>query len=225
MLMVGETMGGWAFSFRSEDDIYLHESLQHRWKDKGLFAVPESVIYDPVNDVCYVSNYFNDGNEYISKISVDGKVLEPEWSKGLRMPTGMCLRDDTLYVIDRSGINMIDTHTGKILKKIPLQGAQMSNDIAIDAGGNTYVTDTQLNKLYRYSGDSLETLLDSDVLNGPNGLLLDGDRLLIGQNEKLLLMNTSTPGQGLADFSFIPGKNLLIIPTFYDNSIVCLLFH
>jgi DNA-binding beta-propeller fold protein YncE len=272
VLMVGETMGGWAFSFRKENDVYVHESLQKQWTIKGPLAVPETVVYDPKNDVCYVSNYFNDGNEYISKISTEGKVLVREWIKDLQMPTGMCVWNYNLYAIDRSGLNVIDTREGKIVKKIPLKGTQMPNDVAVDAEGNLYITDTPSNMLFIYSNDSLETLLTGDVLNGPNGLFIDGGQLLIGMNEKVLvmnlkdkkvttlvelergsnvdgiqqdgkgnylisdyngklycitrkgekslLMNTSTPGQWIADFSFIPEKKLLVIPTFYENSVI-----
>ena len=147
------------------------------------------------------------------------------------------------------------------------------NNVAIDARGNLYITDTPLNRLYRYSADTLETILNEDILNGPNGLLIDGNHLLIGQNEeilkldltsravtsiakfepgsnidgiqsdgrgnylvsdyggklyrltpdgnKILLLNTSTPGLTLADFSYIPEKKRLIIPTLYNNSVVC----
>jgi hypothetical protein len=273
LLLVGETMGGWAFSFRKEDEIWKDKSLHSCWTEKGPFGVPESAVYDAIHDVCYISNYFNEGNEYISKISVDGKILEQAWITGVRMPTGMCILEDTLYVVDRSGIQLIDILGSRILRTIQVKGAQMINDVAIDARGNLYITDTPLNRLYRYSADTLETILNEDILNGPNGLLIDGNHLLIGQNEeilkldltsravtsiakfepgsnidgiqsdgrgnylvsdyggklyrltpdgnKLLLLNTSTPGLTLADFSYIPGKKRLIIPTLYNNSVVC----
>jgi len=38
--------------------------------------------------------------------------------------------------------------------------------------------------------------------------------------KKTLLLNTATPGIQTADFTYIPEKKLIIIPTFFNNSIV-----
>ena len=51
------------------------------WETEKIFELPESVIYDSKNDVLYVSNItdhpFNkDGTGYISKIGLDGNVIE-----------------------------------------------------------------------------------------------------------------------------------------------------
>ena len=51
------------------------------WETEKIFELPESVIYDSKNDVLYVSNItdhpFNkDGTGYISKIGLDGTVIE-----------------------------------------------------------------------------------------------------------------------------------------------------
>jgi len=91
LVQLGESMGGWAFCFREEDEVYSDPSITKRWELKDSVAIPECVVYDPVNKVCYVSNYFNEGNEFISKISLDGKVLSREWITGVVMPTGMAL--------------------------------------------------------------------------------------------------------------------------------------
>ena len=54
------------------------------WETEQIFELPESVIYDATNDVLYVSNItdhpFNkDGTGYISKIGLDGTVIEKKW--------------------------------------------------------------------------------------------------------------------------------------------------
>ena len=51
------------------------------WETEKIFELPESAIYDKKNDVLYVSNItdhpFNkDGTGYISKIGLDGTVIE-----------------------------------------------------------------------------------------------------------------------------------------------------
>lgn len=271
MVQVGETMGGWAFCFRNKNEIFLHPSVQKAFTLKEGISIPEAILCDPQQDVCYVSNYFCEGNESLSKLSPDGKVIEAEWITGLRMPAGMCLDGHLLYVVDRTGLNVIDTRNGTLMKKIPLPGMQMPNDVAIDGEGNIYITDTPANALFRYADGNLEPWMGSDLLQSPNALLVDGDHLLIGQNEKLvsvaiadkkittlvllergsnvdgiqsdgqghflisdfrgklyrispegskdLLINTATPGDYSADFAFIPGKKLILIPTLTTNSI------
>jgi hypothetical protein len=42
---------------------------------------------------------------------------------------------------------------------------------------------------------------------------------LTGQGERILLLDTSNPGEKIADFAYIPKLKLLIIPTFDGNSL------
>jgi hypothetical protein len=268
LLLVAETMGGWGFCFRRGDEVFTHPVLKKEWGLKSGLALPEAVAYDPGNGVCYVSNYFNDGQEFISKISPAGEVIEREWIKGLRMPTGMLVKGNALYAVDRSGLNVIDIKKKEITEKIPLPGVRMANDVAMDRKGNLYVSDTPAGIVYRYSQGKLEPWLEN--LSRPNALFCEKDRLLVGQNEKLvavdlkskaaqtlavfereanidgieadgsgylvgdhngklyrlaangektLLLDTSNPGDKIADFAYIPKLRLLIIPTFDANSL------
>jgi hypothetical protein len=270
LVELGESSGGWAFAFRREDEVFRAEGIVEAWALKGPFAMPESAVYDPAGGVCYVSNYFNEGREYISKISPAGEVLAREWVTGLRMPTGMCVKNGTLYAVDRTGLNVIDVSKAKIEEKIPLPGVRNPNDVAVDGDGNLYISDTPGNAVYRYSGGRLEKWLEG--LDGPNGLCCERGRLLVGQNGGILaaalgsgevtlianfepgsnidgleldgrgnilasdyrgkmyvvhpdgtktrLLDTSTPGASIADFAFIPGREVVIIPTLADNAVV-----
>jgi hypothetical protein len=270
LLQVGESSGGWGFCVRREDDVFRDTSVEKAWSMKGTVSVPESAVYDPSRDVCYVSSYFNEGREYVSRISPAGNVIDGEWITGLRQPTGMCIKGKMLVVVDRSGLNLIDIEKGEITEKIPMSGARMPNDVAVDGDGRLYVSDTPGNAVFRYADGKLEKWLGG--LDGPNGLLCDRGRLLIGQNGKLLaadfmsrtletladfeagsnidglqsdgrgnylvsdyhgklylvtpsggktvLLDTATPGAFIADFAFVPGRGLIVIPTFTDNSLV-----
>ena len=73
LLLVGETMGGWGFCFRRADEVFTHAALKKEWSAKNGLALPEAVVFDPKNNVCYVSNYFNEGREFISKVSSLGR--------------------------------------------------------------------------------------------------------------------------------------------------------
>lgn len=270
LALVGETMGGWGFCFRRSEEVFADPALKKEWSlNKGL-ALPEAVVLDPANNVCYVSNYFNEGQEFISKVSPAGQIIEREWIKKLRMPTGMLVKGNTLYAVDRNGLNVINIKKGEIVEKIPLPGMRMPNDVAMDGAGNLYISDTAGGAVYRYARGKLEPWLEN--LARPNALLCEKGRLLVGQNEKIiavdlkskaaqvlarfereanidgieadgrggylvgahngrlyrlsaqgekiLLLDTSTPEEKMADFAYIPRLKLLIIPTFDGNSLV-----
>ncbi|MBN2093451.1 hypothetical protein JW964_27750 [candidate division KSB1 bacterium] len=189
-VQMGESMGGWAFCFRKEAEIYHLASIEKKWVIKGPVSIPEAIVYDPAQNVCYVSNYFNEGKEFLSKISPGGEVLTREWITGLRMPTGMCLKENTLYAIDRTGLNVIDTRKGEITEKIQLTGMLMPNDVAIDGTGNLYISDTRGNAVFRYAKGKLEKWLEG--LDGPNALCYENNNLLIGQNGQILVANIRT---------------------------------
>lgn len=205
LVQVGERMGGWAFCFRREDQICTHPSVTKSWILKGPLAMPEAVHYDRINDVCYVSNYFNEGVEFVAKISTDGKVIAREWIAGLRMPTGMCQSGNTLYVVDRSGVNVVDITRGEITAKIALPGMQMPNDIAVDQAGVLYISDTRGNAVFRYDQGKLEKWLTG--LDGPNALLQERDHLLVGQNSAVLQVNLADRQMRTLAL-FEPGANI-----------------
>jgi hypothetical protein len=184
LLLLGETSGGWGFCFRRGDEVFVHPSLRREWELKAGLALPEAVAHDPASAACFVSNYFNDGREYISRVSADGQVSEREWLAGLRMPTGLLVKGSTLYAVDRSGLNLIDIRERKIVKTIPLPGVRMANDVAMDRAGNIYISDTLAGMVFRLRGETLEPWLQG--LERPNALLCERDRLLVGQNGKLV---------------------------------------
>lgn len=269
LVMVGESSGGWAFCFRDENAVMIHPSLKKEWAMEGGVSLPEAAVYDPVRDVVYVANYFNEGNEFLSKVSTSGKILVREWIKGLRRPTGMALNGNTLYAVDRAGLNVIDIEKAEIASTIPLTGMRAPNDTALAENGDLFISDLPAGAVFKYSGGKLERWIEN--LNGPNGLLAEEDRLIVGQNEallavnladksvnvltrfeqgsnidglaadgrggyfvsdyngklyriskdgtKILLLNTSTPGDQIADFAYIAGRKLLFIPMFQANGL------
>jgi len=190
-VQVGEAMGGWGFCFRRDQEVCLDRSVKKLFTLTEGISVPEAVIYDPLKDVCYVANYFNEGKESLSKISPDGTLLEAKWVTGVQMPTGMCLAGDTLYSVTRTGITVIDTREGKILEMIPLPGVKSPNDVAVDGEGTLYISDTPGNTVFRYTGGSLEPFLGPDLLESPNALHVEGEFLLVGEKERLVSVSLS----------------------------------
>jgi len=178
------------------------------WETKGL-AQPESVVVDPATGAIYVSNIVGavmqkDGNGFIAKLNGDGKVVTRQWVKGLDSPTGLALHDRTLYVADVDQLVEINAASGEIVKRHPAKGATFLNDVAIDPDGTVYVSDTPSNTIWRLKNGSFEPWIADDKLNGPNGLLVQGDMLVVASLGKI-------PGVGqkqeLAGLSLISLKD------------------
>jgi DNA-binding beta-propeller fold protein YncE len=159
------------------------------WEVKGL-AQPESVVEDPATGVIYVSNINGavmqkDGNGFISRLTANGKMLERQWVKGLNAPTGLALHDRTLYAADVDQLIEINAASGGIVKRYDAKGAIFLNDVAVDDDGTVYVSDTPTNTIWRLKDGSFEPWLANDALNGPNGLLVQGDKLIVASLGKI----------------------------------------
>lgn len=78
----------------------------------------------------------------------------------------------------------------------------------------------QITRLASFPGG----LMDG-VTNGPNGSWLvshNQGRLsqVSARGEVTVLLDLTVPGTVIADFAYIPEKNLLVLPTFFDNRVV-----
>ncbi len=153
------------------------------WRTDTLLMTPESVIYDRKRDIFYVTNLNfeprkKDGNGFISRMDKEGKISDLKWIEGLSSPKGMAIAGDTLYAADVDEIVAMDINSGTIIRKIPIAGAKMLNDITSDSDGDLYISDTDANKIHLYSKGVLTEWL-TEGLNGPNGLLSEESRLLV----------------------------------------------
>lgn len=182
LLLIAEAFGGWGFMCVDGDAVFEHESMAKAWQLPRRLSYPESAVYDTKRKVLYVSNFFNNGREFVAKVRPDGQLEQLEWVTGLSRPTGMCIFDDRLYVIDRTGLVEIDIELGQVANRYPIPGAMFANDVSFDASGNAYVSDTRRNVVYRFSGGEFEVWLDDDRIVQPNGLCVDGDMLIVGNS-------------------------------------------
>ncbi len=156
--------------------------LVQKWETDTILKTPESVFYDAKNQVLYVANmdgdaWAKDGKGSISKVGLDGTIINAEWVKGLNAPKGMGLWNDRLFVADLTQIAIINISSGAIEGSIRVAGSKGLNDLSIDATGVIYVTDSQGKRLYRVENNSTTIVLDS--LQGPNGVLVRGADLYI----------------------------------------------
>jgi hypothetical protein len=153
------------------------------WEVSGL-ENPESALPLAEAGIVYVSNVAGsptdkDGNGFISTLSLEGKVTALKWATGLDAPKGLALAGSRLYVSDIDRLVEIDTNDGRIVASHAAKDAKFLNDVAADSEGRVYVSDMFTNTIWRLAGGKFEPWLESSDLNGPNGLLVQGDRLIV----------------------------------------------
>lgn len=166
------------------------------------FSAPESVLWDAGSRLFYVSNVAGsgkakDGQGWVSLLGEDGRILAPQWAKGLNAPKGLALSRGRLYAADIDHVAVIDLKTGAVLERIPAPGALFLNDAAAAPDGSVYVSDTLADAIWRLRPDGvLEEWARGDRLEGPNGLHVRGGRLYV-----------AAWGKAAGDFSTkVPGR-------------------
>ena len=154
------------------------------WQTDSVFEQPESVVYDGQNKRLFVSNINGDGtvadgNGYISLLSLDGKIVDLHWLDGLNAPKGLTIVGNTLYVADINELVVIDIKNKKIIRRYSAPEAKFLNDVAADNKGNIYVSAFLTNTIYRLANDKFDVWLQTEQLEVPNGLLVEGNQLIV----------------------------------------------
>ena len=172
--------------------------LTKQWETEKELRIPESILYDESRDILYVSNINGkptekNGQGFISKVSLDGKIEVLKWVTGLNAPKGSAIYGNKLYVSDIDQLVELDLKTGKILNRYPAAGAKFLNDVATDAMGNVYVTDMspENSVIYRLSEGNLMVWMKGAPIRNPNGLYMEEKRLMIGNSGDGSLMAIS----------------------------------
>ncbi len=157
------------------------------WETEKVFELPESVIYDPKNDVLYISNitdhpFKKDGTGYISKVGLDGTIIKKKWIDKLNAPKGLTISNDKLYIADVDELVEVDIANSKVVMKYKGYGSVCMNDVTADKYGNVYVGDTYNDTIYRLNQfGQLPAWFYSPGL-APNGIHIDDEEgnLIVG---------------------------------------------
>lgn len=257
--------------------------IEKVWEISEGLEAPESVVYDTERDVLYVSNYtrfVKNGTPYadcfISKVSLNGQVIDKEWISHLSSPTGLFLKDNLLYIVERFGIAVYDIEHEKMKTRYHIRTKFFINDVSVDFENNIYVTESGGETLYRIKGNKVTSWVKSDSIGDANGLSFIDGQIYIGVNEdgflksintktkkisnvyhlgegnidgikkrrnQLLISlyekgmrlidengeiidfaNTASTGLHCADFEYIPHKDMIIVPSLFDNTLTAYRF-
>jgi len=249
-------------------------TLTRLWDTEAKFTTAESVFYDAANNVLYVSCMGGmppdkkDGDGFIARVSMDGKITDLKWVSGLDAPKGMGTVGNTLYVADIDRIVAIDVITGKISNSWKVSGASLLNDIATSENGIVYISDSNKGTIFQLVKGKVTVMLTDTSMHGTNGLFVDGKNLLIAGDGSTYTVDIASLtvqklaegivagdgieryGDGLfqsswlgevyyidaagkitkvldtkevklntADIEIIENKNVLLVPTFFGNSV------
>ena len=148
------------------------------------FDQPESVVANLAEKAIYVSNINGqptelNGKGYISKLSLDGKVLDKHWLGNLDAPKGIAIYGDFLYIADMQQVHQVSISQGKIVNQFQVNQAKMLNDITVSSDGTVYISDLLGGGIYRISDNQISAWFSHENLAHPNGLLWRQDELLI----------------------------------------------
>lgn len=170
--------------------------LEKVWETDAVFRNPESVVFDPVRKLLYVSNFNRipsdpgSADDCISVLDLDGNLLEPGWICGLKAPCGMCIHKDRLFVGERDGISVFDIGGAERIRKYQVK-AGFLNDVATDEQGIIYYTDTSPRKreastVCAIRDGKADTIADEPIIRA-NGLTWHEGALLVGNSGDMKL--------------------------------------
>ena len=137
------------------------------------FSSPESTIVNKSD--LYVSNVgkelkptLKDGDGFISKLDVNGKIKELHFIDGLDAPKGMGIIGNTLFVADINTLRGFDLQTKKEVFNVVFEGVNFLNDITVKDSNTLFIGASDTSAIYEVniSNKSYKKLMDFTVANG-----------------------------------------------------------
>jgi sugar lactone lactonase YvrE len=155
------------------------------WTVTEGIETPESTYADPASGFIYVSQIAGapdgrDGNGRIVKLDRNGTIVSATWVTGLNAPKGLRSCQGTLWTADLDEIVGVSIADGRVTSRAKIAGAQFLNDVACGADGTVYVSDMLASRIHAIRNGAVSTLAEGEDLEYPNGLLVEGDRLIVG---------------------------------------------
>lgn len=163
--------------------------LHTLWNSETTLTTSESVLYDKLHNLLYVSCINGvppdkkDGDGFIAKVGLDGKIITHKWVTGLDGPKGMGLAGSTLYVTDITRLVAIDIESGKIANTWKVDGAVFLNDVAVTEDGIVYFTDSGTSTIYKMADGKVSVFHADATLGGTNGIMVEGNTMYLAAYE------------------------------------------
>ncbi len=164
---------------------------------QGLRKV-ESIVCDRSVGVLYASsgeNYEVGTSGFISRISLEGELLDLRWVERLNRPTGMALADSILYVADVNRLVAINTADASVIATFesPIANPGL-NDVVVSEAGEVFISASAIHGVFKLNDGHLELWLqDEKNLEWANGLAVKDQQILVaGMNLSSVNMSTKS---------------------------------
>ena len=160
---------------------------------------PESVYYDAASGFVFSSQIggdasARDGDGRLVKLTVDGKMVDANWAKGLDAPKGLRSYRGTLYVADIDQVVGFDINSGREVSRVKIADAKFLNDLCTGPDGAIYTTDSFANRVWVIRNGVASLFSDAPQLLLPNGILVDGNKVLVATDGSGGRGGGGTPG-------------------------------
>lgn len=170
------------FQTSSNMEEVLTPSLKEVWASDTSLRTPESVLFDRERKLIYVANvnmnpWEKDGNGFISKMDLQGNIIDLNWIEGFHGPKGMGIINNSLFVADIDEVVEIDLEASKIINRYEVPDTPTLNDITI-GNGVVYISGSDSNKVFELKDGVVTEILSADF-GRPNGLFYESERLLM----------------------------------------------
>jgi len=171
--------------------------------------------------------YVTDIDQLIEVNLESGKISNKYPVEGGQFLNDLATYDGKVYFTDMNTgkVHLLDG--GKI--STVTEGHESINGIAIGEDGMLYVLDKTGMKSLQADGTSM---ILNDVVTGGDGLVILGDGNYVASRwageiyfvnsdgSETLLLDTKNAESNTADIGFIPGDNIVLVPTFFKNKVV-----
>ena len=169
---------------QGNDESQISVKLELLWETESLLQTPESVYADESRSILYVSNMNNSAapnsaSGYISKVGLDGNIVELKWVEGLNGPKGMGVFENNLYVSDNDELVTINIETGKIVEKTKIEEDPRLNGLTVGGDGSVYVAGYAKDVIYKVKNGVVESVFTGAQGENFNGLLWEESRMLL----------------------------------------------
>jgi hypothetical protein len=177
-------------------------TLTQIWATDAVIATPESVLPDLKNNLLYVSlidggPWDADGRGGIGHLTNKGTGYDSLWITGLNAPKGLGMHRDRMYAADISEVVVVDIPKGKLIRKIPVEGASGLNDITVTEKGIVFVSDSKTGKIWKLENEKPELYLEN--ITGANGLKAVKDELYFAKGSVLMKADAKKQVSKIAD--------------------------
>jgi hypothetical protein len=164
--------------------------LVQLWSTDAIVNTPESVLPDLKNNLLYVSlidggPWDVDGKGGIGRMTNKGMSYDSMWITGLNAPKGLGMYRDKMYAADISDVVVVDIPKGKLIRKIPIEGASGLNDITVSEKGVVFVSDSKTGRIWKLEDEKPALYLEN--VTGANGLKAVKEGLVFAKGPALMI--------------------------------------